>query len=116
MFLADRVVAAVETHDELRRQNFEQPALFDLLGTVTGQQHAHRRAEILDHRIGRQRGRQRHHADLGQRFLRQLRDDVADADAEIEARGQAFFGVDDLFVVIDQHRVGKGAAGVDPET
>jgi hypothetical protein len=36
-------------------------------------------------------------------------------EAQVEPRGQTLLGVDDPFVVIDQHRVGKGTAGVDPE-
>ena len=74
------VVAAGQGHDGVRAQQLDQTAGLDLRRVVTGQQHAHRRALALDHRVGRQRGRQGHQIDIAAAWLRQLVQRAADAD------------------------------------
>ena len=53
--------------------------------------------------------------ELVERGLRQLGERTVNAHGQVKARGQAFGGGDDFFACIQQHRIGKRAAGVNAE-
>ena len=66
-----RVMAAGQAFNRLHTQQIQQPAGLDLVRVVAQQQGAHRGAFALHHRVGGERGRQRHQFHLRQPVRRQ---------------------------------------------
>ena len=101
--------------DGVRAEQFNQAAGLDLRRVITRQQHAHRRTLALDHRVGRERGRQRDQVNVGEHLGRQAPQCAADALRQIERGGQALGGCYHLSRGIEQHGIGERAACVNAQ-
>ena len=77
--MAASVMAAGQGHNGLSTHQLKQPAGLDLGRLIASQQDTDRRALAFDHRVGRQRGGQRHQHHLGQQVLGQPVQRGADA-------------------------------------
>ena len=113
--MAASVMAAGQGHNGLSTHQLKQPAGLDLGRLIASQQDTDRRALAFDHRVGRQRGGQRHQHHLGQHVLGQPVQRGADANRQVKPGGQALRRCHHLLVLVQQHRVGVGATGVDTQ-
>ena len=110
------LVTTRDLHHALHAEQIRKAAVLDLQGVVAREQRAHGGTLALDHRVGGERGGERHEHHLCQPLGRQLGDGIADAGRQIETGREAFGGGHDAVCSIQQHRVGEGAACVDAQT
>jgi hypothetical protein len=117
--LAAGVVAAADSHD-LPAAAARQPGAGNHGVIETDHERANWAKAILDHRIGCQR---RRHADQAHPLATRARGPVGehgangggDPDRKIPRSGQSLGTRDDAAAVGEQHGIGEGPAGVEPE-
>ena len=114
-FEAASVMPTGQGDDGLAAKQLGQTAGLDLRGVIPGQQHTHRGALALDHRVGGQGSGQGDQSNLLQQIGRQLVQRTANAHCQVKTRRQTLGRGYHLLVGVQQDGIGEGAASVDTQ-